>query len=143
MRGQAVGELLELRGDHDDRGLAQPLDFDGVVDTPRRARSSVGHCADDEVGFSKKLIEHRLGRGRAGIIFSQRHDRCDRDKLAHALHHERKQVVGIALGVVERTQTDTASRLDVTLLARTCELVQRGFRRNQENFLAHRELLSR
>src|SRR5450830_680792 len=115
-------------------------EFCHVVDTPRRARSSVGHCADDEVSLRGELIEHLLGSRRAGIVFSQGHYRGNRKQLTHAVHHEGEQMVGVVLGIVERAYTD-ATRLDLTLLTRLRELVQRGFGRYQEYFLAHRMFL--
>jgi hypothetical protein len=45
-RRDLVRERLELLGDDADRGLLQLLDEDGVVDTPRRARSSVAEADD-------------------------------------------------------------------------------------------------
>ena len=49
--GEAMGEGFELLRDDDHRRLLEPLDGHGVVDTPRRARTSVAeadHAALDE-----------------------------------------------------------------------------------------------
>ena len=47
--GLERGQRLELPGSHDDGGNAVLLQQDGAVDTPRRARPSVGAADQDEV----------------------------------------------------------------------------------------------
>src|SRR5205085_9255636 len=57
MGGHAVCERLELLGDDDDRGLLQALDRYGVVDTPRRARSSVAEPDDTALDEARPLLD--------------------------------------------------------------------------------------
>jgi hypothetical protein len=48
---------VEGVGDQGDRKTAAFLNFEGVVDTPRRARASITQTADDKVGLRCKLVE--------------------------------------------------------------------------------------
>jgi hypothetical protein len=57
--GLEPGELDKLVGADDDRGNSSSLQQDGAVDTPRRARSSVGGTDQDEVAAGE--IGHDLG----------------------------------------------------------------------------------
>ena len=47
----------ESVGDQCDREPAALLNFEGVVDTPRRAGASITQAADDEVGLRRELVE--------------------------------------------------------------------------------------
>ena len=57
--GRAEGFLLGLRqriegvGDERDREAAALLNLDGVVDTPRRARSSIAQAGEDDIRLSR------------------------------------------------------------------------------------------
>src|ERR1700724_2593717 len=57
VRGDPSAMRLELRGDHDHGGLGETFDEDGVVDTPRRARSSVAETDDAAVDQARPLVE--------------------------------------------------------------------------------------
>jgi len=67
-RGQlAHGEALEGRG-RDQSGRGSDLrDLEGVVETPRRARPSVGGAGKDDVARLREL-DDQLGRGRRGSV---------------------------------------------------------------------------
>jgi hypothetical protein len=52
-----LGQRLERACDQGHREPAAFLDFNGVVDTPRRARSSISETADNKIRLGSKLIE--------------------------------------------------------------------------------------
>src|SRR6516162_9464660 len=70
VRGHAVGERLELFGDDDDRRLLERFDGHGVVDTPRRTRSSVAQAHHAAFQEARPLVDvgARLLALRAGSI---------------------------------------------------------------------------
>lgn len=59
-------ERVERMGNQSHREPAARLNLDRVVDTPRRARSSISQAAQDEIRLSRQLVEILLGRALLG-----------------------------------------------------------------------------
>ena len=55
-------QRLEGMGDQSHRKPAALLELDRVVDTPRRARTSIAETADDEIRLRGQFIKIGLGR---------------------------------------------------------------------------------
>jgi hypothetical protein len=57
---------IESVSDQGNRKAAALLYFEGVVDTPRRARASITQAADDKVGLRGELVEILFRRALLG-----------------------------------------------------------------------------
>ena len=63
--GGCYGVFFEAAGYNRDGGLSRLLDFDHVVDHPRRAGPSIGCRADYDVAFAGGLLDDG---GRRGVV---------------------------------------------------------------------------
>ena len=59
---------FELEGVHHRRGNATPLKHDGPVDTPRRARPSIGAADEHEITLREGVDDLRLRRAGDGLL---------------------------------------------------------------------------
>ena len=67
--GALLGQVQEL-GRRDDNGRDAPaFELDEVVDTPRRAGSSIGTTRNHHVGLLSQLGEHVVGGREGGVFF--------------------------------------------------------------------------
>src|SRR5687767_4772619 len=83
--------------DHRDRKSAALLDLNGVVDTPRRARSSISKTADNEVRLSGKLVQVPLGRPILRRDLSPLDHAGDSESISEQLLEAFSEFVGIWL----------------------------------------------
>ena len=72
-------QRIEGVGDQRDREAAALLNLDRVVDTPRRARSSITQAGEDDIRLSRQLVK---------ILFRRallRRQLAPRDHIRHAV----------------------------------------------------------
>jgi hypothetical protein len=103
---QAAGQRFSLRkhkklvGDQGGGCNARVFQLNGVVDTPRRARASIGKGVDDYVGSVGELLEKiRSGAGH----FSSGDELNTVVSLLQKLTHMSEKFVGIGLVIVQQT----------------------------------------
>src|SRR5262249_36548166 len=107
-RGQlAHGEALEGRGrDQTSRG-SDLRNLEGVVETPRRARPSVGGAGEDDVARLREL-DDQLGRGRRrSVRLAPVDDGLHTVTLAQQRAEVGDETVEVVLGVVEEADRAT------------------------------------
>ena len=103
---QAAGQRFSLRkhkklvGDHGGGCNARIFQLNGVVDTPRRARASIGKGVDDDIASVSELLEKI--RSRAGH-FSSRDKLNTVVSLLQKLAHMSEKFVGIGFVIVQQT----------------------------------------
>src|SRR2546426_544810 len=94
-------EALERSRPDQPRGRAGLRQLDGVVETPRRARPSVGRAREDHVARLRELREELGRRGRRGIRLPPADNRLDAVLGGEERADLVRQPVEIRLGVVE------------------------------------------
>ena len=81
-------------------GITGVFQLNRVVDTPRRARASIGKRVDDDVAFAGKLLKKL--RSRAGH-FSSGDELNAVVSLLQKLAHMSEKFVGIGFVIVQQT----------------------------------------
>ena len=107
-----------------------------VVDTPRRAGASIGHCANHAIGFLRQFVQHIFFSRHRRRRFAQRHHRRHFHLCFHALDNEFQQVIGIALAVVEHAEA-YAVHFQIALLAARRSSGRRRFGDDQSYHCTH------
>src|SRR6185295_20305168 len=79
------------------------LKFDGVVDTPRRARASIAESAKDKVGLRRQLIEIFFRRPLLRRELAPFDDAGDAILFAQQLFETLAQLVRVRLAVIEQS----------------------------------------
>ena len=95
------GESFKSMCDHGYGKTAALLNFDGVVDTPRRARASIAETAQNEVGLGRQLVEILLGRALLRRKLAPLHDPGHAVLFTKQLFEALTELVGIRLAVIE------------------------------------------
>jgi hypothetical protein len=78
-----------------------------VVDTPRRARSSIGATRKDQIDFASKLVDH-LGLGRSGGVFGEDKSRMGSRPLRQLVRDAHHNQTCIRLAIVKNADARTS-----------------------------------
>src|SRR5262245_51189449 len=95
------GEPLEGGGGDQAGGRAQLGDLDCVVETPRRARPSVGRAGQDDVALLGQLGEQFRRRRRGGVGLAPMDDLANAEAVPQEAAQIDRQLVEVVLGVVD------------------------------------------
>src|SRR5207244_10428105 len=94
-------------GDQRDRKPAALLQLYGVVDTPRRARSSISEPAENEIGLRSELIEIRLRRSLLSRDLAPPDDAGNAESFSQQLLEAFFQLIRLRFAVVQQSHNFT------------------------------------
>src|SRR5262245_16249634 len=94
---------------HQDGGDAGPFELYEVVDTPRRARPSIGASGEDDVDLAAQVIQHLL-RARLGGVLHEMERSPGSGSRSQLLGHRQHGEAGVGLGVVARADACARQR---------------------------------
>jgi hypothetical protein len=95
-----LGKNEEFVGDYRSRRNSRRLKLDRVVDTPRRARSSIGKSRDHDIALLHQLLD-AIGFGATHLSFEDDFDPVESPAQQFADIAEKS--IGIGLAVVQQT----------------------------------------
>src|SRR6266481_5496 len=96
----AHGEILEDGGPDEAGGRPALGHFQRVVETPRRAGSSVSRAGEDEITVLREPLDDLVGGGGGGIGLPPVHHRLDAEALLEERAHLLHQKVEVVLRIV-------------------------------------------